>query len=211
MTAQKNLKKRIRAYAAEHGLSYTRARDRVLALDAADGRPPSFPPGGLPPAPPSGPTPPADDEWPEPPTDEELVTRVMAGLFEDLLNEPIGPYGLPVPEGLPTLRDPWIHTVSARPSTLELDYVEDYDGDTMSNATMRGDVILAGELDTLDATALEAQGVVRRLWPGHDDYAEVTVAVIEQREMQIEAGVLHERVGELAELQEVFSRTWVID
>jgi hypothetical protein len=141
------------------------------------------------------------------PTDEDLVGGVLDDLHEQLLNEPIGAYGLPLPDHAPPRRDPRVAAVVPMPETLELDFIEDYDGDTMSNALMRGEVQLTGELDLADALAAEVAGTARRADPS-DQSPEVTVELTDHHTLRIEARVLHERVAELAELQEVFSRTW---
>ncbi len=201
MTANRGLKDKIRAYMAKHGVNYTTARRAVLAGAGVPGR-------SLPPTPPAGLSLSDNEGWfAETPTDEDLVGGVLEDLHEQLLNEPIGAYGLPLPDHAPPLRDPRVAAVVPLPGTLELDFIEDYDGDTMSNAVMRGEVQLTGELDLADALDAEAAGTAQRADPS-DQSPEVTVELTERHTLRIEAGVLHERVAELAELQEVFSRTW---
>lgn len=205
MTSDKNLKKQNRAYASEHGVSYAAARRAVLRMRAsADAMVPAPPTG------PKGTSSGAVDDWfPRPPSDEQLIVPVLEDLFNRLLNEPIGAYGIPLPDGAPPLRDPRITLVEPLRETLEIDFVEDYDGDTMSNVVMRANVELTGELDPADGDTAEGDDTARLTDAEGDSAIEVTVVLTERPMLQIEAGILHESVAELADLQEVFSRTWV--
>jgi hypothetical protein len=160
-----------------------------------------------PPAPPDGLG--ADDGWFDmSPSDDCLVGAVMEGLFNELLNEPLEPYGISVPASAPPIREAWIEEVVASEATLIRDFVDDHDGDTLSNVTMQGDLRLAGQLDLADAIAAEAAGTARRLNPGSTDPV-VDVVLSDHHVLEIEAGILHESLAELADLQEVFSRSWV--
>lgn len=179
MTENAKLKRMVRAYMAAHGVNYTTALRAVSRSTDAREAEVSL---------------------------EALVTGAAEESLTDLLNEPIGAYGLSMPQGLPTLQDPYFESVKPTSNSAVLHPVETFGGGAeLVNVILQAQVTLAGDLPTTAAVAAQDAGQVR-ITRGN-----LTGPVVSVRSRPVvlttEVAVLGECVGGQADVQEVFWRS----